>query len=78
MILKFGKGRSGRVRMVVGVSTTCAISPYHHWDVVLVLLLSESRAIINDLHRVQLFNRLTRKTLREPCNNQRSTSRSIV
>jgi hypothetical protein len=32
MILKFGKGRSGRVRMVVGVSTTCAISPYHHYS----------------------------------------------
>jgi hypothetical protein len=30
MILKFGKGRSGRDRMVVGVSTTCAISAYHH------------------------------------------------
>ena len=32
MILKFGKGRSGRVRMVVGVSTTCEISPYHHYS----------------------------------------------
>ena len=27
----FPRGRSGRDRMVVGFTTTCAISAYHHW-----------------------------------------------
>ena len=28
---QYWRGRSGRHRMVVGFTTTCAISAYHHW-----------------------------------------------
>jgi len=31
IVLSIYRGRRGRNRMVVGFTTTCAISVYHHW-----------------------------------------------